>query len=116
MKRAAWLFLTAVTCLSTSFARQAQTRGIKSVEMRDEKGQRFVAYENSYALVVGINKYEDPKIPALNYAIQDARSIADLLQGLEFPKENIRILTNEQATLSKVKEEFAALGAKTKKN
>ncbi len=93
-----------------------QQRGMKTVEMRDEKGQEFVAYDNSYALVIGINRFSDPKIPSLNYAVQDAQAIAELLSQLEFPKENIKLLTNEDATLLRVKEEFVALGAKTKKN
>lgn len=107
----AFLFLTVFLHAQTT-----QTRGIKVVEMQDEKGQRFVAYENSYALIVGINKYQDTKIPTLNYAIEDARAIAELLQDLDFPKENIRIITNEQATLSRIKQEFAEMGARTKKN
>lgn len=97
-------------------AQTTQTRGIKVVEMQDEKGQRFVAYENSYALIVGINKYQDLKIPTLNYALEDARAIAELLQSLDFPKENIRMITNEQATLSRIKQEFAEMASRTKKN
>ncbi|HXG38299.1 MAG TPA: PEGA domain-containing protein [Bacteroidota bacterium] len=115
MKRS---FIVLASLFLTMFlhAQTTQTRGIKVVEMQDEKGQRFVAYENSYALIVGINKYQDPKIPTLNYAIEDARAIAELLQDLDFPKENIRIITNEQATLSRIKQEFADLGTRTKKN
>jgi hypothetical protein len=93
-----------------------RTRGIKVVEVTDEKGQRFVAYDNSYAFIIGINRYEDSKIPTLNYAVQDANAIAQMLEGLEFPRENIRILLNENATLAKIKDEFAKLGRQTKKN
>lgn len=102
--------------ISLVLCAQAQQRGMKVVEMQDEKGQRFVAYDNSYALVVGINKYADPKIPSLNYAVQDAHAIAQLLEDMDFPKENIKILQNEEATLTRVKEEFAAMGSRTKKN
>ncbi|HAL56768.1 MAG TPA: hypothetical protein DCP63_09900 [Bacteroidetes bacterium] len=94
----------------------SQTRGVKVVEMEDEKGQKFVAYENSYAFIVGINKYIDPKIPALNYAVQDANAIAGLLESLDFPKENIKIILNEEATLARIKEEFSIMGSRTKKN
>lgn len=93
-----------------------QQRGMRPVEMEDEKGERFVAYENSFALIIGINRYADPGIRMLNYAVQDADDIAKLLAGLEFPPENITVLKNEEATLQRVKEEFAAMGAKTKKN
>ncbi|MBF8295696.1 MAG: hypothetical protein HW389_2241 [Bacteroidetes bacterium] len=93
-----------------------QPRGMKPVEMQDEKGQTFVAYDNSYAFIVGINNYSDPRIPGLNYAVEDAKAIAQLLEGLDFPKENIKILTNENATLTRIKEEFVNLGGKTRKN
>ncbi|MEX0736568.1 MAG: PEGA domain-containing protein [Bacteroidota bacterium] len=93
-----------------------QERGMRPVEMEDEKGERFIAYENSFALVIGINRYADPNIRMLNYAVQDADDIAELLVGLEFPRENITVLKNEEATLQRVKEEFAAMGARTKKN
>ena len=33
------------------------TRGIRPVEMQDEKGQTFIAYQNSYSFIVGINNY-----------------------------------------------------------
>jgi hypothetical protein len=92
------------------------TRGMKPIEMQDEKGQTFVAYDNSYAFIVGINNYSDPKIPGLNYAVEDAKAIAQLLEGLDFPRENIKILTNENATLTRIKEEFVNLGSKTRKN
>ena len=108
-----------ILLLTMSFALSlwSQTsRGIKPVEMENEKGERFVAYENSYAFIVGINKYQDPTIPSLNYAVNDANAIAKMLESLEFPKENIKILLNEEATLAKIKDEFASLGKKTKKN
>ncbi len=92
------------------------TRGMKPVEMQDEKGQTFVAYDNSYAFIVGINNYSDPKIPGLNYAVEDAKAIAQLLEGLDFPRENIKILLNENASLTKIKEEFVNVGRKTRKN
>ena len=92
------------------------TRGVKPVEMKDERGERFRAYDNSYAFIVGINEYKDLKFPHLNYAVEDAKAIATLLESLEFPKENIIVLTNEQATLREIEDEFLALAKKTGKN
>jgi len=114
MKRVQGMLLL-VMSLTLSLLSQQQ-RGMKPVEMQDEKGQTFVAYDNSYAFIVGINNYSDPKIPGLNYAVEDAKAIAQLLEGLDFPKENIKILINENATLTKIKEEFVNLGRKTRKN
>jgi uncharacterized caspase-like protein len=89
---------------------------MKKIEMQNSKGETFTAYDNSWALVIGINNYSDEKIPSLNYATEDAKAIAKLLEEMDFPKENITLLLNEDATLNKVKETISAIGAKTGKN
>ncbi len=89
---------------------------MKKIEMQNAKGETFTAYDNSWALIVGLNKYSSDKIPSLNYAQQDAESIAQLLEEMDFPKENIKVLLDEQATLSNVKQEISAMGMKTGKN
>ena len=53
-------------------------------------------YANSWALVIGINAYD--KAPRLNYAVADARAVAEQLVGLGFPKQNIRLLLDRDAT------------------
>jgi len=54
--------------------------------------QGTMLYRNSWALVVGINRYDDPRIPALEFAERDAQAVAALLPSLGFPRENIRLL------------------------
>ena len=49
-------------------------------------------YANSWALVVGINRYRSSKIPKLEYAEADAQAMAKSLGRLGFPKGNIRLL------------------------
>ena len=59
-----------------------------------------------YAVVVGISDYKDKNIPALKYADADAQSFYHFIQspvGGDFRKENILLLTNEQATLKNIK-------------
>jgi hypothetical protein len=56
-----------------------------------------------YALIIGISKYRDPQVPQLKYAAADAKAFYDFLRseraGLGgVPRENIKILLNEQAT------------------
>ena len=47
-------------------------------------------YDNSYALIIGIDKYENVK--NLNYAVKDAESIQDILVNIfNFP-EGIRVM------------------------
>jgi formylglycine-generating enzyme required for sulfatase activity len=55
-----------------------------------------VSYAKSFALVIGIDRYQ--KIHPLNYAVADARDVAATLPSLGFPKENIRLLVDGQAT------------------
>ena len=59
-------------------------------------------YDNSYALIIGIDKYEN--VQPLNYAVKDAETIQDILVNtFDFPKDNVRLLKNEEATLINIK-------------
>ena len=57
-----------------------------------------------YALVVGVSRYKDPKIPQLKVADKDARDFADFLktQTQLFRTLHVTLLQNEQATRSEV--------------
>jgi uncharacterized caspase-like protein len=62
-----------------------------------------------YALVIGISKYKNnlQGIPNLEYADADARSIYEFLQqpsAGRFAREDMLILTNEQATLARIRQ------------
>ncbi|MBK8686656.1 MAG: caspase family protein [Bacteroidetes bacterium] len=57
------------------------------------------------ALVIGISKYADKGIDALQYAHEDANQFALYLRsqtGTEIPSKNIYLLTNQQATWSAI--------------
>ena len=59
-------------------------------------------YDNSWALIIGIDKYENVK--NLDYAVEDANSIKNLLvKQFSFPSENITLLLNKKATYIKIK-------------
>ena len=54
-----------------------------------------------YAVIVGVSKYQDPDIISLRFASADAESVYQFVthpEGGGFPKENVRLLTDEQAT------------------
>ncbi|MDL2125008.1 MAG: caspase family protein [Deltaproteobacteria bacterium] len=75
--------------------------GEKNVEHTDK-----VVPENAYGVVIGIAKYEDEGIPALKYAKEDALEIYNILTDPRygnFPKENVMLLLDEQATLTEIK-------------
>ena len=74
----------------------------------------------AYALVIGISDYqheaepgqklEDPQFPKLKVADNDARDFAVFLNNSTFPRyNNVRLLINQDATLSNIKEEFEIL-------
>ena len=65
-------------------------------------------YDNSWALIVGINNYEN--VQDLNYAVEDALSIKNLLiNNYHFPRSNVRVLTDSEATQGKIKKELSKL-------
>lgn len=54
-----------------------------------------------YAVIIGVSKYQDPNIRSLKFASADAESIYQLItdpEGGGFPEDNVRLLTDEQAT------------------
>jgi uncharacterized caspase-like protein/GTPase SAR1 family protein len=57
-------------------------------------------YNNSFALVVGINNYNHEKIPNLTFAENDAKTVASSLPALGFPEENIKLLLGERAKVT----------------
>lgn len=55
-------------------------------------------YQNSWAVIIGINTYKSPEVPQLRYAVNDALSIKASLEPLGFPAHQVLTLLNEQAT------------------
>lgn len=111
LPRLALLLAFGVAVAATSATAQAP-RTIKP-EAKDAAADTG-AYANSWALVVGINAYQKVT-PRLNYAVADAKAVAEALPGLGFPRQNIRVLLNADATKAKIEHvlyrEFAKMGA-----
>ena len=72
------------------------------------------------ALLVGVGDYEHPSIDDLDGPPNDVRRIYHLLtdhDGYGFPRENVCVLLNEQATTARFKEMFArSLVSRAKEN
>jgi len=65
-------------------------------------------YDNSWALIVGINDYEH--VRGLNYAVEDALAMKNMLINVYgFSRNNVRVLTNGEATGSNIKKELHSL-------
>ena len=61
-------------------------------------------YANSHALLIGVNRY--PGLPGkdLQFALNDVRDVADIMvKSYGFRPQNVRILTDSQATLAGIK-------------
>ena len=72
-------------------------------------------YDNSYALIIGIDKYEN--VQNLNYAVKDAESIQDILiNTFDFPDGNVTLLKNEDATKQSIIEAFSDITTKAEDN
>ena len=62
-----------------------------------------VLYSNSWAVIIGINRYRKPGL-RLQYAVNDAMSVRDTVVRLGFPPENVFLLLDEQATKQRIQE------------
>ncbi|HYM92683.1 MAG TPA: caspase family protein, partial [Chitinophagaceae bacterium] len=67
--------------------------------------QQLSPSAHTYAVIVGISKYETTGITQLEYADKDARVFASYLEskaGGSVPADNIRLLLNENATFAAI--------------
>lgn len=63
------------------------------------------SYDEHFALIIGINKYNN--LPNLEYAVNDAKAIKDvLINNFKYKEENIKILIDEQATHDNIMDEY----------
>ncbi|MEO7046809.1 MAG: caspase family protein, partial [Ferruginibacter sp.] len=77
------------------------------------------AAKNTYAIVIGISGYQDAAIPKLQYADKDATLFATWLQSPaagSVPQYNIKLLTNENATVAAFYNALDWVKQKAKKN
>ena len=72
-------------------------------------------YDNSWALIIGIDKYKSVK--KLNYAVKDAQTMQDiLLNTFAFPSENITLLINEKANKQSILQSFSNITKNANEN
>ena len=71
-------------------------------------------YDNSYALIIGIDKYKNN---SLDYAVKDAESVASILKDrFNFNSKNIKILLDEEETLSNIKNSLSEIASSAEGN
>ncbi len=74
-----------------------------------------IRQSKAYAVIIGVAHYRNPGIPGLNYTVNDAKSLYDVLTDPNyggFKKENVTLLTDQDATTSNIKK---AIGADLKR-
>jgi len=74
--------------------------------MEAPSGQRYHVSQH-WAVIVGVSDYHDSRIPSLRYAATDAQSFYNWLaspDGGRYPPSRIKLLVNEEATVSNMKE------------
>jgi hypothetical protein len=67
------------------------------------------APRKSRILLVGVGDFEDASIPQVNNALSDARYFASFAQSAGIWQENIKCLTNEQATRNEITDSLVKL-------
>jgi len=102
------LLLLASVCASPGAAQRQEAAPIRA-----ESPAAASFYADSWALVIGINAYQKVS-PRLNYAVQDAEAVASALPDLGFPRRNITLLKDRDATKARIEEvlyrEFTRMG------
>ncbi len=56
------------------------------------------SYGDSWAVLIGINRYQHPRIPKLRYAVNDAQAVERTLLAQGFRHDRIFTLTDDRAT------------------
>ena len=70
-------------------------------------------YQDSWAVIIGINDYKH--MPKLNYAVNDAVAIKEMLMSkYNFKEDHIKLILNEEATKDKITQGFHQLLQKSK--
>ncbi len=119
--------IATICCVCALLAAVPLTRGVHAQSKSKQRGVKVTtapkkevftgkAYDNLWAVVIGINDYKH--WDDLNYAVNDARAIKDLLiRKYGFRADHILELLNEDATLVNIRTTLGGvLPQKTKKN
>jgi hypothetical protein len=69
---------------------------------------------NKYALLVGVTNFQN-SFDTLEFSGKDARDLGEyLIKEAHFPRENVEVLTDENATTHNIREGFGSIRAKAK--
>lgn len=75
--------------------------GAKAVAPLVSTEANFAPVADKWAVVIGIGRFADARVPSLRYAAKDAQDFADFLRdeaGGKFKQDHVKVLLNEDAT------------------
>jgi hypothetical protein len=90
------IFAMLVLCTSTSIAQNAKRLKIEEF-LGDTEAESLKAGDR-WALLVGVNKYDDPEVNTLRYAVADAKALYNLLTDPDrgrFSPDKVKLLTSD---------------------
>ncbi len=71
----------------------------------------LIVAKQKYAVIIGINDYQNPAIEDLRYSVADARYLREsLTRFARFQEQNVHLLLDDQATFNNIKKEIYWLG------
>ena len=76
----------------------------------DRRPERTAAPQDRYAFLVGVQDYRRPTVDTIG-SVKDVQYIADRLVESGWPRENVRVVTDEQATGAAIRDGIAWLAA-----
>lgn len=102
-RNAVAVFVVAGAWLLPLLAATQQSKDLILARSEDPAG--LPVYSGSHVLIVGINKYPNlPKGVQLNYAVNDAEGIRDVLvKSYGFQSQDVKVLTDGEATLENIR-------------
>ncbi|MDP6086817.1 MAG: caspase family protein [Nitrospinota bacterium] len=106
-RRSVLIGVLASVLLASSLFAQTKTIGVLPARIQEEmaQGRRF-------ALLIGIDRYQDKRIPKLDYTAADAKAMYAVLTDPNhgrFPKERVKLLLDERATAKNIRRHFTWL-------
>jgi len=99
------ILLTLMLATAVPVSMAAETVKLETTVGSDRSGGSAVLGAGDlYALVVGVSKYRDNRVPALDLAAQDAKDFAEFLktQDKVFRNAAVTLLTNEKASKAEI--------------
>ena len=90
-----------------NFAPSTYTPPMQSHTAASNTGSAVAPVADKWALVIGVGRFQDPSMNPLPNTVKDARDLCKYLTAEgNFSPDHVRLLTNEHASLRRVKQEL----------